>query len=137
MRVGGCVSLTEIKPGDTVLLPVVMGMTHAEIADLRAELADAFPGVRWSIQRETMITDALVYRASESAPGPDARLERYRFKLWTALDLLDKMLGIFEAGRASDGGVHCRSAGIPTEDVEFARGWVAKARREIEGPGDD
>ena len=30
----------EIKPGDVVMLPVVMGMTDAEITELRAELAD-------------------------------------------------------------------------------------------------
>lgn len=63
MRVGGCVSLTEIRPGDSVLLPVVMGMTDAEISELRTELVDAFPGVRWCIQRDTMTTSALVYRA--------------------------------------------------------------------------
>lgn len=59
--------MQEIRAGDTVLLPVVMGMTVAEIAELRAELVDAFPGVTWSIQRETMITDALVYRVPEKA----------------------------------------------------------------------
>lgn len=65
--------MTEIRPGDTVLLPVVMGMTDADIAELRAELVDAFPGVKWCIQRETMTTSALVYRAPQAAGDPQVR----------------------------------------------------------------
>lgn len=91
--------MTKIRSGDTVLLPVVMGVTDKDIAELRDELSAMFPGVAWCIQRDTMISDALVYRTSECVNGE----VDFMYSIKVAIQAIDE-------GRYND-----------------ARGWLAGA----------
>lgn len=129
--------MTEIRPGDTVLLPVVMGMSLAEIGELRAELADAFPGVRWSIQRETMTTEALVYRAPVDAQVDDGEAERLRVKLNTALDLIGAIAGRFDK-KGSVGALDnvLRTGWVKVEQVQLWRTWVRETREALKASDD-
>lgn len=126
----------EIRPGDVVMLPVVMGMDESEIAELRAELVDAMPGVRWSIQLAKVVAPAVVYRDPlgdvEAGNVAAVEISRLRYSLTTALDLLTKIAGTF-TDKGSIGGIDnvLRSTWHDRDQVKGWYEWIDATREQL------
>lgn len=126
----------EIRPGDVVMLPVVMGMDESEIAELRDHLAETMPGVHWVVRRETMITSALVYRNPlgdvEAGNVAAVEISRLRYSLTTALDLLTKIAGTF-TDKGSIGGIDnvLRSTWHDRDQVKGWYEWIDATREQL------